>query len=126
MPPRKRVQLGRTSEQKLKRTHLEKPSFPPPDPSHTLYITNLNTHITATKLKQNLYILFSTYADVIKIHYPRKGYRGQGWVVFSSADEAAACLSKLEGVTIFERDMRLQWARHESSVIKTITGNSIK
>ncbi|TID31401.1 hypothetical protein CANINC_000030 [Pichia inconspicua] len=88
--------------------------------AYTLYVSNLNTHIKPSKMKENLFILFSAFADVIQIRYPVKGLRGQGWIIVSSPDDAIKCIEKLNGFPFFENEIHVKQARKESILIKFI------
>lgn len=92
--------------------------------SYTLYVSNLNTHIKPNKIKENLYVLFSTFADVIMIKYPVKNFRGQGWIVVSSPDDAAECIEKLNGFSFFENEIHVKHARKESNLINIIENST--
>lgn len=90
------------------------------DASYTLYVSNLNTHIKSKKMKENLFILFSAFADVLQINYPLKNYRGQGWIVVSSPNSAAVCIEKLNGFNIFDKEVHVKLSRNESKLIETL------
>lgn len=101
-----------TVEKIVKRQHTEA--------SYTLYLSNLNTNIKPTKIKENLYILFSSFADILEINYPRKSYRGQGWIVVTSQDDATECISKLQDFNFFEQPLRIKYAKKESKIINIL------
>lgn len=90
------------------------------DALYTIYVSNLNTHIKARKMKANLYILFSSFADVVEINYPRKNLRGQGWIVVSSPRDAVECVEKINGSTVFNNVINLQFARKDSNIINEL------
>ncbi|KAG0684325.1 U2 snRNP complex subunit msl1 [Pichia californica] len=104
--------LSAVGEKNIKRHHTEA--------SHTLYISNLNSKIKPSKMKENLYILFSSYADIIEINYPCKNQRGQGWVVVSSPDDADECVSKLEGFSIFDKPLNVNYAKKDSKSLQQL------
>mgnify|MGYP003362139787 FL=1 len=72
-------------------------------------------------MKENLYILFSSFADVLEIHYPRKDRRGQGWIVVSSPEEAAQCIEKLDNFQMFENQIHVNLARKDANIIGELT-----
>lgn len=119
MPPRKRAHSGTRkpgkapkSKENAKRQHTEA--------SHTLYLSNLNTKIKPHRMKENLYVLFASFADVLEINYPRKNFRGQGWIVVTSPDDASECLSKLEGFDFFDQPLHVRYARKDSNIISSL------
>ncbi|GMG20993.1 unnamed protein product [Ambrosiozyma monospora] len=88
-------------------------------PNHTIYIKNINDKIPKSKTIQNLYILFTTYADVISVEYKNKGkLRGQAWITLSSVDEAQLCLSRLDGQLFFGRRLSLGFSTKEGEIIR--------
>ncbi|GME81215.1 unnamed protein product [Ambrosiozyma monospora] len=96
-----------------------KPLQKPNPPNHTIYIKNINDKIPRTKTIQNLYILFTTYADVISVEYKNKGkLRGQAWITLSSVDEAQLCLSRLDGQLFFGKRLSLGFSAKESEIIR--------
>lgn len=119
MPPRKRAYPGTgkpgkatKSKENAKRQHTEA--------SHTLYLSNLNTKIKPHRMKENLYVLFTSFADVLEINYPRKNFRGQGWIVVTSPDDANECLAKLEGFDFFDQPLHVRYARKDSNIIHSL------
>lgn len=116
MPPKKRsyskiTKPGKAanSKENAKRQHTEA--------SYTLYLSNLNTKIKPRKMKENLFVLFTSFADVLEINYPRRNLRGQGWVVVTSPDDARECLSKLEGFDFFDQPLHVKYARKDSKIV---------
>ncbi|KAG7864667.1 hypothetical protein KL918_005306 [Ogataea parapolymorpha] len=89
--------------------------------NYTLYIKNLNDKLPAAKLKQNLYILFSTYGDVIAINCTNRGkYRGQAWVALSSVEEAQSALSNLNNQLFFGKPLAIQYSNTKSHIIEQL------
>ncbi|KAG7887700.1 hypothetical protein KL905_005295 [Ogataea polymorpha] len=90
-------------------------------PNYTLYIKNLNDKLPAAKLKQNLYILFSTYGDVIAINCTNRGkYRGQAWVALSSIEESQSALSSLNNQLFFGKQLAIQYSNTKSHIIERL------
>lgn len=106
-------QSNRATKRKTKRQNI--------GAKYTLYVTNLNSKIKPVKMKENLYILFSSFADVLEIHYPRKDRRGQGWIVVSSPEEAAQCIEKLDNFQMFENQIHVNLARKDANIIGELT-----
>lgn len=99
------------SSQPSKKQHLQS--------SYTLYISNLNSKINKSKLIENLYILLSSFADVIQISHSGK-FRGQVWVAVSSSHDALQCIENLNGFNIFDKDMKISMAEKESKLINNL------
>lgn len=114
MPPRKRTRTTNKSKHvsSNKRQHL--------DSKYSMYIANLNSKIKSNKMKENLFFLFSSFADVLQIHYPRKGYRGQAWVIVSCQDDVNQCIDKFNGFEIFGTKINVSLARKEGKIIEKL------
>jgi len=100
MPPTKRA--------KLDPNHLK--------PSRTLYINNLNDQLSKSVLRHNLYIICSTYGDVVEINLK---LRGQAHVVFSSVINASVALKCLNGEDFFGKPMGVKYSWNVSKVVET-------
>lgn len=112
MPPRKRTRTTNNKSKNVdshKRQHLES--------KYSIFITNINSKIKSNKMKENLFILFSSFADVLQVHYPRKGYRGKAWIIVSSQTDAIECINKLNGFEIFDAKINVSLARKEGKII---------
>lgn len=121
MPPKKRTHSQKRTAKDTSKTKLPKSSKRQHvDASYTLFISNLNTHIKSNKMRENLYILFSSFADVLQLSYPRKNFRGQGWIVVSSSDDANECVEKLNGFSIFDQELSVKFARKDGEIIQTL------
>lgn len=69
-------------------------------------------------LKTALYMLFSTYGQVISIiALKTPKMRGQAHVVFNSTTEAGAALKALQGFELFDKPVRIAYAKSKSDVI---------
>lgn len=127
MPPRKRTHQSSQTDEKITTTTTPKTRNTRKrqrlDASNTLYLTNLNSDIKPIKMRENLYILFSSFADILKLSYPRKNYRGQAWIVVGSADEAKECIEKLDGFQIFDKTLTVKVARKDSKIVDILSKN---
>lgn len=83
-------------------------------PRHTLYIKNLNDKVKKHILKHNLYLLFSTFGDVIEI---RNNMRGQAHVVLESVFTAKNALNELNSKKFFNKQLKIEYSKKESKVI---------
>lgn len=83
-------------------------------PSHTLYIKNLNDQIKPATLKHWLYLLFSTYGDIIDI---QNKHRGQAHVLFASVDTATMAKKRENSKLFFGKPLVIYFSRKESKLI---------
>ncbi|KAF5097708.1 hypothetical protein D0Z00_002309 [Geotrichum galactomycetum] len=87
-------------------------------PTETLYLNNLNDKIKKPDLKTALYMLFSTYGQVISIiALKTPKMRGQAHVVFNSTVEATTALKALQGFELFDKPVNIAYAKSKSDVI---------
>ncbi|KAK6497776.1 U2 snRNP complex subunit msl1 [Arthrobotrys musiformis] len=92
-------------------------------PNQTLYISNLNDKIHKPDLKIALYTLFSTYGvvlDVIALKTAKM--RGQAHVAFRDIAGASSAMRGCQGMVIFGKEMRIQYARSKSDTIAKLDG----
>ncbi|ODV79178.1 uncharacterized protein CANTADRAFT_90282 [Suhomyces tanzawaensis NRRL Y-17324] len=83
-------------------------------PSQTLYLKNLNDQINPTLIKHSLYLLFSTYGDIVEIHNRK---RGQAHVVFDSVVHAGLAMKCLQSEEFFNKALVIQYSKNESKVV---------
>lgn len=90
----------------------------------TLYVSNLNDKINPSIVHHNLYLLFSTYGDVLKIVSRPKNpkMRGQAHIVFSDDHSATLALKNLQGMSFFNKPIAIAYARNASKIIAAIEG----
>lgn len=86
-------------------------------PSHTLYISNLNDQINQSTQIHNLYILFSTYGDIIRINYNNKKLRGQAFIVFDSIENASLAMRNLQGELFFGKILKIGYSNMENHLV---------
>lgn len=88
--------------------------------NQTLYINNLNDKINIGIIRHNLYLLCSSYGDVIDIIMKPKSHkmRGQAHIIFSNVSEASMALVALQKFEFFNKPMAVQFAKTKSKVIK--------
>ncbi|KAK3166634.1 hypothetical protein QOZ80_1AG0048340 [Eleusine coracana subsp. coracana] len=81
--------------------------------SSKLFVGGLSYDTNETALKD----AFSQHGDVIQVKvicHPRTGKsKGYGFVNFSSQDEAAAALRKMNGEVLDERNIRVEYANSD-------------
>ena len=77
----------------------------------TLYIKNLNDKVNRSMLKHNLFLIFSTYGEILEINMKMKG---QAHVVFESRETASLALKALQDTNVFGKHMHIDFARQKS------------
>ncbi|EPS43121.1 hypothetical protein H072_2883 [Dactylellina haptotyla CBS 200.50] len=111
------------------------PGVPPPHPpahggpsstitpNQTLYISNLNDKIHKPDLKIALYTLFSTYGVVLDVvALKTMKMRGQAHVAFRDIASASSAMRACQGMVVFGREMRIQYAKSKSDTIAKLDG----
>eukprot|EP00519_Triparma_laevis_P014475 CAMPEP_0182492398 /NCGR_PEP_ID=MMETSP1321-20130603/1550_1 /TAXON_ID=91990 /ORGANISM="Bolidomonas sp., Strain RCC1657" /LENGTH=213 /DNA_ID=CAMNT_0024694869 /DNA_START=26 /DNA_END=664 /DNA_ORIENTATION=- len=95
-------------------------------PQRTLYLNNLNSSIKKDLMMKSLKTLFASHGKVIAIDIIRSRHlRGQAWVTLESTDVATACMSKLQGFKLFEKAMRVQYAKEENDRVAKFEGTFV-
>lgn len=85
----------------------------------TLYVKNLNDKISKQTVKHTLYLLFSTYGDVIEILMPQK-MRGQAHVVLDNKQLANSALRGLQKTRVFGKELQLDYAKTKTKLVQII------
>ncbi|QLQ80505.1 hypothetical protein HG537_0D05050 [Torulaspora globosa] len=85
------------------------------EPKHTLYVNNLPDHIPITRLRANLYFLFSIYGEVIKICVNPRKRRGQAFVTLKSIDEANLAMISLDKEPFFGKLLNVSFSMQETT-----------
>jgi RNA recognition motif-containing protein len=86
---------------------------------YTLYVHNLNDQIPLEKLKENLYIFFSTYGEVLDINM-KPELRGQAFVMFTSNQGAKHALRGAQGDVLFGKSVKVEWAKSEAKRVEAL------
>lgn len=73
----------------------------------TLYIKNIDDKIRKRVLRHNLYLLFSTFGDVLDINLK---LRGAAHVVFESTESASRALKLLQNTQFFGRALVIDFS----------------
>ncbi|KAI9467310.1 hypothetical protein BJY52DRAFT_1110332 [Lactarius psammicola] len=84
-------------------------------PNTTLYINNLNDKINKDEIRSQLFALFTTYGkliDVVATKTPKM--RGQAFLVFTDLPSATAALRACDGMTFYDKPMRISYAKSKS------------
>ncbi|AET37503.1 U2 snRNP complex subunit MSL1 Ecym_1261 [Eremothecium cymbalariae DBVPG len=82
-------------------------------PRSTLYVSNLNDQIKLEALKSNLYLIFSTFGEVLKISMSAK-LRGQAFVTLKTVDEANLAMISLRDEPFFGKPLKIQFSKSET------------
>ncbi|SCV06015.1 LANO_0H20230g1_1 [Lachancea nothofagi CBS 11611] len=115
MPSSKRVPENNVnSAQAAKRSKIAEP--PKLEPKRSLYVNNLNDKIKMQTLRENLYLLFSTFAEVLQVTVS-KATRGQAFIVLKSVDEANLAMISLQEEPFFGKPLRIQFAKKDSLLV---------
>ncbi|KIV93433.1 hypothetical protein PV10_04646 [Exophiala mesophila] len=84
-------------------------------PSATVYVKNLEERIKVDALKTALTEIFSEYGNIIDlVAKTNLKAKGQAFVVFDSAEDAAKAIEEINGFELFDKPMQLDFARTRS------------
>lgn len=98
-------------------------SFASIPPNPTVYVQNINEKLKKDVLKQNLYLLFSQFGNVLEIHvFKTKKLRGQAWVIFDSLAGATKSLRDLQDFSFFGKSLRCSYAKKKSDLFAKLDG----
>jgi U2 small nuclear ribonucleoprotein B'' len=96
-------------------------------PNNTIYVNNLNTKIKMDELKKSLYAIFSQFGPIHDIIQGKAWrLRGQAWVVFKEIAAATAAIRAMQGFPLFDKPMRIQYAKTESDLIAKQKGTFVE
>ncbi|KNC78776.1 hypothetical protein SARC_08804 [Sphaeroforma arctica JP610] len=92
-------------------------------PSPTVYIQGLNEKTKKQELRRTLYSLFSQHGPILDVvALKTKKLRGQAWVVFRDTASAIRAVSQLNGFTLYDRQIRLNYSRNKSNAVAIMDG----
>ncbi|KAG9302451.1 hypothetical protein G9A89_006415 [Geosiphon pyriformis] len=105
-----------------------KPPTPkqPPNttPNNTIYINNLNEKIKIPVLKKTLQTIFERYGEILDIiAHQNIRMRGQAFIVFKDEEDAAKAIKEVNGFTLKDKPMVIQYARAKSDAIAKLDGS---
>lgn len=84
--------------------------------NHTLYVRNLDSKLKFHTLRHNLYVLFSSYGNVIKI-YLKPGF---GHIVFASIEQASLAKKCLNDEMFFLKKLVIEYANQNSNLVEQV------
>ena len=77
-------------------------------------------------MKQSLKNLFSPHARVLGIDIIRTTHlRGQAWITLETTAEATDCVSKLQGFKLFDKPLRVQYAKEDNDRVAKKEGTYV-
>ncbi|KAK7098464.1 U1 small nuclear ribonucleoprotein A-like [Littorina saxatilis] len=96
-------------------------------PSHTIYINNLNEKIKKDELKKSLYAIFSQFGQILDIVALKTlKMRGQAFVIFKEVNSAANALRSMQGFPFYDKPMRIQFSKKDSDIIAKMKGTFVE
>ncbi|SCU84051.1 LAFA_0D07756g1_1 [Lachancea sp. 'fantastica'] len=87
------------------------------EPKKSLYVNNLNDSVKLQTLREGLFLMFSTFGEVLEVKVS-KATRGQAFVVLKSVQEANLAMISLQKEPFFGKPLRIAFARSESKLVK--------
>eukprot|EP01006_Ploeotia_vitrea_P063523 TRINITY_DN85712_c0_g1_i1.p2 TRINITY_DN85712_c0_g1~~TRINITY_DN85712_c0_g1_i1.p2 ORF type:complete len:287 (-),score=156.99 TRINITY_DN85712_c0_g1_i1:31-861(-) len=95
-------------------------------PRQTLYVSHLNEKVRLDEVKNGLYHVFSQFGNVLEVVARRTNkLRGQAWVILDDIGAATRAKRELDGFKFFDRNIKVQFARHEADMIAKINGTYV-
>lgn len=93
------------------------------EPSHTLYLNNLNDKVNKLELARLLYHLCSAYGSVIDVCVSKKAHlRGQAFVSFDTLHNAASALRELQDYDFLGKPLRVAYSKTPSDAAAKLDG----
>ncbi|KAI5963643.1 uncharacterized protein KGF55_002523 [Candida pseudojiufengensis] len=92
--------------------------------NHTLYIKNLNNKINKSQLKHTLYLLFSTFDDILSIRFGSNVH--EAFIVFSNSKAATLAMRSLQNEKLYGKEMLISFSTHESKIIESLKDREVK
>ena len=96
-------------------------------PNQTLYVSNLNDKIKPDDMARKLKEVFQAFGgihDIIAMKSLRR--RGQAWIIFEKVAASTKALDSLQGFPLYNKPMRIAYARTVSDVIAKKNGTYVE
>ncbi|CAH8646382.1 unnamed protein product [Dicrocoelium dendriticum] len=94
-------------------------------PNHTLYVNNLNDKAKKLDLRRALYYLFGQHGRILDIIAMKTmKMRGQAFIIFQDIQSATTAFRSLQGFNLFQKPMRISYAKRDSTQIVQLKGVS--
>ncbi|RZC52567.1 hypothetical protein C5167_020991 [Papaver somniferum] len=95
-------------------------------PNNTIYINNLNEKIKLDELKKTLKSIFQQFGNILEVlAFKTLKHKGQAWVVFEDVSSATNVLRQMQGFPLYDKPMKLQYAKTKSDVIAKADGTFV-
>lgn len=82
--------------------------------NRTIYVHNLSDGIGSQRLREQLYLLFSTCGEVVKVSVNVRKNRGQAFVTMKTLDESNLAVSLLNGETFMGKILSVEFSKQET------------
>merc|ERR1711944_88924 len=93
-------------------------------PCNTIYVNNLNEKIKAEDLKKALRAVFHQFGQICDIVAMKSMKRkGQAYISFDDIEHAKAALTAMQGFPLFQKPLRIEFARVNSDKIAKKRGD---
>ncbi|EER19690.1 U1 small nuclear ribonucleoprotein A, putative [Perkinsus marinus ATCC 50983] len=91
--------------------------------NNTLYVNNLNDKIKLDDLKPLLFELFASFGPILAVYAGKsQSRRGQAFIAFREASNAALAMKTLNGFPFLDKPLRVAFARVKSDVVARADG----
>lgn len=95
-------------------------------PNQTLYIKNLDDHLSQTRLRESLYTCFSQYGRILDIVSSKaRKLRGQAWIVYERLVEATTAMRELNEKEFMGKVLHIAYAKTKSDVVAKQDGTFV-
>merc|ERR1711934_26101 len=95
-------------------------------PRRTIYVNNLNERVKGEALKVVLRTIFKQFGEILEIvSMDSVRRRGQAFVVFESLDSAKEAKEKMQGFPIYDKPIKIAFAKKESDILARREGLAI-
>lgn len=93
-------------------------------PNCTVYVKNLEERIKLETLKDTLREIFEEYGTILDIRAAKNlKAKGQAFIVFDNVESAARAIEELQDFDVFDKPMKLDYARTRSDATVKREGN---
>lgn len=85
---------------------------------NTLYVSNLPSD-NISLIRQNLYVLFSTYGEVLDIN-TKKELPRQAFVILNDENSSKLALRELQGIEFLGNKLNIEVAKSKSKLVESL------
>merc|ERR1719310_2271636 len=87
-------------------------------PRHSLYLSNLDTKIKTSELKDLLYALFCQYGLISNIYASKKSsMRGQAFITFCKISDSAKAKRALNGAMFCGKSLKVDFTKNDAKIV---------